>query len=46
MILEEKDSQKALELGKDIIKNNKGDELSYKQQFGMFSFLTIQNGHR
>ncbi len=26
MILEEKDSQKALELGKDIIKNNKGDD--------------------
>lgn len=26
MILEEKDSQKALELGKDIIKNDKGDD--------------------
>lgn len=26
MILEEKDSKKALELGKDIIKNNKGDD--------------------
>jgi hypothetical protein len=41
MILEEKDSQKALELGKDIIKNNKG-MIIYKQQFGMFSFLTIK----
>ena len=26
MILEEKDAKKALEFGKDIIKNNKGDD--------------------
>lgn len=41
MILEEKDSQKALELGKDIIKIIKG-MIIYKQQFGIFSFLTIK----
>lgn len=41
MILEEKDSQKALELGKDIIKNNKGDDYLQATVWNV-SFLTIK----
>ena len=38
MILEEKDSQKALELGKDIIKNNKGDDYLQATVWNVFFF--------
>ena len=38
MILEEKDSQKALELGKDIIKNNKGDDYLQATVWNIFFF--------
>ena len=38
MILEEKDSQKALELGKDIIKNKKESYRAYKKLFYDFLF--------
>lgn len=38
MVLEEKDSQKALELGKDIIKNNKGDDYLQATVWNIFFF--------
>ncbi len=38
MILEDKDSQKALELGKDIIKNNKGDDYLQATVWNVFFF--------
>ena len=38
MVLEEKDSQKALELGKDIIKNNKGDDYLQATVWNVFFF--------
>lgn len=38
MILEEKDSQKALELGKNIIKNNKGDDYLQATVWNVFFF--------
>jgi len=38
MILEEKDSKKALELGKDIIKNNKGDDYLQATVWNVFFF--------
>ncbi len=38
MILEEKDSQKALELGKDIIKNNKGDDYLQATVWNVFFY--------
>ena len=41
MILEEKDSQKALELGKDIIKNNKGDDYLQATVWNVFFFENV-----
>lgn len=38
MVLEEKDSQKALELGKDIIRNNKGDDYLQATVWNVFFF--------
>lgn len=38
MVLEEKDSQKALELGKDIIQNNKGDDYLQATVWNVFFF--------
>ncbi len=38
MILEEKDLQKALELGKDIIRNNKGDDYLQATVWDVFFF--------
>lgn len=43
MILEEKDSQKALELGKDIIKNNKGDDYLQATVWNLFFFDNQKN---
>lgn len=38
MILEDKDSQKALEIGKDIIENNKGDDYLQATVWNVFFF--------
>ena len=38
MILEEKDAKKALEFGKDIIKNNKGDDYLQATVWNIFFF--------
>ena len=46
MILEEKDSQKALELGKDIIKNNKGDDYLQATVWNVFFFDNQTNYHQ
>lgn len=43
MILEEKDIRKALELGKDIIKNNRGDDYLQATVWNIFFFENQQD---
>lgn len=43
MILEEKDTKKALELGKDIIKSNRGDDFLQATVWNIFFFENQQD---